>query len=333
VRAAPPRPAAVPFRPTPNRNGGNRVRNSARGWITLLLLIVVAVVLGVGPGTIGELISGLTYERPPAAAIPVPPAAPTVDDTQFQDRLQGVATSVVQGRFALAAVDLQSGATANVDADRSYPAASLFKLPILIEVLAEEDAGQLDPNRELQIRQDDWTDGSGVLQARVGDELPVQELTRLMIADSDNIAALVLLDVVGVENVNARSESLGLQKTHLVDHRAGMPGDHTTSAADMAHLLVQLATGQAVDQNVSEQALSLLELKQSENWLGADLPFWVKVAHKWGDLPGARNDAGVVYTPRGDYVLVVLSENGEPDAAARAIGQASRVAYDYLGNR
>src|SRR5207249_6957076 len=140
---------------------------------------------------------------------------------------------------------------------------------------------------------------SGVLQARVGDQLPVRELTRLMIVDSDNIAALVLLDAIGIANVNAMAERLGLRSTRLVDHRAGEPGDHTTSASDMAQLLVSLASGQAVNQNVSEQTLSLLEAKQTVAWLGDGLPFWVKIAHKWGDLPDARNDVGIVFSPRG----------------------------------
>ena len=183
------------------------------------------------------------------------------------------------------------------------------------------------------MRPEDWTDGSGVLQARVGDQLTVRELTQLMIQDSDNIAALVLLDVIGVASVNALDQQLGLRATRLVDHRAGDAGDHTTSAADMAQLLVGMASGQLVNQHVSEEALQLLELRQSENWLGNDLPFWVKVAHKWGDLPEARNDAGIVFSPRGSFVVAVLTENGQPDEAASIIARAARTVYDYQGRR
>jgi beta-lactamase class A len=200
-------------------------------------------------------------------------------------------------------------------------------------VLAEEDAGRLDADSELEIRPEDWTDGSGVLQARVGERLSVRELSRLMIQQSDNIASLVLLDAVTIPNVNALSLRLGLKDTHVVDHRAGEPGDHVTSADDMARLLSLLATGQAVNQRVSEQTLSLLEVKQSASWLSQDLPFWVKVAHKWGDLPDARDDAGIVYTPRGNYVIAVLTRDALPDESADAIAQASRSAYDYLGSR
>jgi beta-lactamase class A len=296
----------------------------------LLLLAVAVAAVSVGPSTLRELVSGLTFARPPAATLSA--AAPHAD-AELQRRLDAVAGSLGRGRLSSVVVDLDTGASASVDADRAWPAASLFKLPILVEVLDEADAGRLDAEQRLEIRSEDWTDGSGVLQARVGERMSVRELTRLMIQESDNIAALVLLDAVGASSVNATAQRLGLRATRLVDHRAGQAGDHTTSAADMARLLLLLAAGQAVNPHVSEEALRLLELKQTFSWLGEDLPFWVKIAHKWGDLPDARNDAGLVFTPRGNYVAVVLTQDAPPEDSATAIGRASRATYDYLGAR
>ena len=78
----------------------------------------------------------------------------------------------------------------------------------------------------------------------------------------------------------------------MLDFRAGERGEHITSAADMARLFFLLAEGRAVDARVSEEALRTLELRQAHTWLAESLPWWVKVAHKWGDLPDARNDVG-----------------------------------------
>ena len=282
----------------------------------------------IGPATLLEGLRGLTYTRPPAASAP---SASPHPDAALQARLNGVAASLATGSLSASIVDLRSGATASLDADRAYPAASLFKLPILATVLAEESAGLLDDDQLLEVRPEDWTDGSGVLQARVGDRLPVHELVRLMIQESDNIAALVLLDQVGVGRVNATADQLGLVSTHLVDHRGGESGDHTTSAHDMASLLRTIAAGQLVDARTSERALQLLELKQANAWLAEDLPFWVKLAHKWGDLPDARNDAGIVFSPRGNVVVAVLTRDGEPDEVEHLIARTARTAYDFLG--
>ncbi len=295
-----------------------------------MVLVIVVAAVSLGPGALRDLVAGVLFVRPPVASVTSPPLHA---DATLQTRLQGVGAALSRGRMGAVVVDVQTGASASIDAARSFPAASLFKLPVLIEILAEEDRGQLDAERQLEIRSADWTDGSGVLQARVGDRLTVRELTRLMIQESDNIAALVLLDTVGVASTNATAEQLGLHATRLVDHRAGDTGEHTTSPADMAQLLVGLASGQVINQHVSEGALALLELKQTVSWLGDGLPFWVKVAHKWGDLPEARNDAGVVFTPRGSYVVVVLTEGGLPEEAAGVIARTSRVGYEYLGSR
>jgi beta-lactamase class A len=295
-----------------------------------VVLVVIVAVISLGPGMLRDLVAGLVFVRPPAASVTAPPLHA---DAVLQTRLEGVRSSRSRGSTSAVVVIVQTGAWASLDAAQSLPAASLFKLPLLVEVLAAEDRGQLDADQRLEIRPEDWTDGSGVLQARVGDRLSVRELTRLMIQESDNIAALVLLDAVGVANTNATAEGLGLHATRLVDHRGGDTGEHTTSAADMAQLLVGLAAGQVINQRVSEAALALLELKQSISWLGDGLPFWVKVAHKWGDLPEARNDAGVVFTPRGSYVAVVMTQGGLPEESANVIARVSRVGYDYLGAR
>ncbi|MGI9145049.1 MAG: serine hydrolase [Chloroflexota bacterium] len=307
-----------------------------RRWLTLLILLAVAAVVSLGPATIGDALSGLMFARPPGATVPAPSLAEHPDPV-LQARLETVGGSPAHGRLGAVVVSLQNGAAASLNGDRVFPAASLFKLPILVEVLAEEDAGQLDPESKLQIRPEDWTDGSGVLQARVGDRLTVRELTRLMIQDSDNIASLVLLDAVGVPAINALDDRIGLRATRLVDHRAdaqlSAAAEHTTSAGDMARVLVDLATGQLVNQRVSQAALRLLELKQSATWLADELPFWVKVAHKWGDLPQARNDVGVVFSPRGSYVVAVLTEGGTPDESASSIARISKLAYDYVGDQ
>jgi beta-lactamase class A len=301
-----------------------------RQWLTLAVLLLVVGVASVGPGTIVEAIRGMTYVRPTSVTTPEATLRP---DAALQARLDVAAAGLTRGSVSASIIDLGTGAQAEIASDRAVQAASLFKLPILAEVLARIDAGRLDPNAELEVRPEDWTDGSGILQARIGDRLTVRELMRLMIQDSDNIAALVLLDNVGIDTVNATATRMGLRQTHIVDHRQGEPGEHTTSAADMALLLRDISAGQLVDAGVSESALQLLELHQANAWLGDDLPWWVKVAHKWGDLPDARHDAGIVFTPRGNYVVVVLTEDAPPDEAQAVIARISRAAYEYLGQR
>ena len=275
--------------------------------------------------SVADLARGLTFSRPSVASFLTRPAEHP--DPQLQAAVEAAA-EVSYGELGAMVIDLDTGGVAAVHPDRVFPAASLFKLPILVEVLEQEAQHQLEPQQLLEIRPDDWTDGSGVLQTRVGDRLRVQELVRLMIQDSDNIAALVLLDAVSAGAVNARLAAMGLSATHVRDHRAGETEPHVTSPRDMARLLADLASAQLFDPDTSEAGLRMLELHQASNWLGDKLPWWAKVAHKWGDLPEARHDVGIVFTPRGSYISAVLTENGRPEEARQAIARIARAAYD-----
>jgi beta-lactamase class A len=176
--------------------------------------------------------------------------------------------------------------------------------------------------------------GSGVLQGRVGDSLPVKELLRLMIAESDNIAAMMLMDLTGLNNVNLTMRGLGLESTRLLDYRGqgayNGVGPYSTSPIDMGLLLDTIGSGRLVDEPTSEEALKLLGVKQASDLLSESLPFNVKVAHKWGEIPGARHEAGVVFTPRFKYVVVILTENVDPNSSPAYIRDLSKAIYNYF---
>lgn len=270
---------------------------------------------------------------PPGARSPAPPP---VDPALLAARLHAH-TRLPGGRAAAYALDLNRGVEAAVAPDEVFPAASLFKLPILVEVLRQQEGGRFRPEDTLTISPHNWADGSGVLQARVGEQITIGELTRLMIEASDNIAALTLLELVGADNVNATMRALGLHHTRVQDRHHPTQGadsdsaDHITTARDMGLLLAALAEGRVLSPEGTEHAIELLGAPQSRQWLAEPLPWWAKVAHKWGELPGVRHDAGLVYTPDHRWVVVVLTAGLEDQEAGRAaIRGVSRALFDLL---
>jgi beta-lactamase class A len=253
--------------------------------------------------------------------------APPVTDAGLDLVLRG--TGLPGGTVGSYVRIVGSGAGAGLNADRRFPAASLYKLPVMLEVFKQQRLRNFNWDDDLTIQQSQWADGSGVLQARVGQKIKVHEALRLMITDSDNIAANMLVDLVGPNNINQTLEGLGLRQTRVVDRsrEAVMP---TTSAEDIGRLLELLASGRFLDPQTSEEAIRLLEAKQGQNWLGEGIPWWGKIAHKWGDLPNARHDAGIIFTPHNQIVLVVLTENGAPAQAAEVIRSTSQRILDYV---
>lgn len=231
---------------------------------------------------------------------------------------------------------LSSGASAAIREDRVFPTASLFKIPILVEVLRQQSLGLVDTKTRVQLQQKHWAEGSGVLQAEIGNSFTVQELVDYMIRVSDNTAALALLDLVGTDNVNLTLQANGLENTRLrigwpSKDWGGEPGENTTTAREMGTLLEKIATARILNEKASEEAMRILSQKQQVSWLTGRLPSGIPVAHKTGELLGVRHDAGVVYAPRGAFVAVVLTDNiTNYEGAAAGIAAAARAAYDYL---
>jgi beta-lactamase class A len=242
--------------------------------------------------------------------------------------------SPANGTVSLFVRNLTTGAEASVNANRVMPAASLYKVPIMVETVRQIRLGRLSADQQMVVQRGHWVPGSGVLQGRVGESLPIRELLRLLIAESDNIAAMMLLDVTGLNNVNQTMRGLGLQATRLIDYRVqgayDNGGPYWTSAGDMGALLDTIATGRLIDQDASDEALRLLGQKQASDLLGELLPWNVKVAHKWGEIPGARHEAGLVFSPKFQYVVVIMTENVDPRGSPSYIRDLSKTIYDFF---
>lgn len=248
------------------------------------------------------------------------------------------------GRVGLLAKDLASDEELSWEADEVFPAASLIKLPILVEVLRRVDTGELVLDDVVPIRPEDKVGGTGILK-ELGSvsALSVQDLITLMIVLSDNTASNLCIDKVSMKAVNETATSLGLLHTRLnrkmMDFEARRAGrENWTSARDMARLLELLATKRILSRTSCELAVDILSRQQLRDRLPRYLPAEVRVAHKTGELPGLRHDAGILFLNRGPVVIAVLTAEfatpasqglvgGEGSELIAAIG---RLIYDTL---
>lgn len=144
-----------------------------------------------------------------------------------------------------------------------------------------------------------------------------------MITINDQDATFALLRRIGTGRVNAMTPDLGLSQSYI-----GERGWST--ARETAILLEMIALGEAVDASASGEMRSLLFDQQINDRLPLYLPSGT-VAHKTGELPGVRNDAGIVYGPSGPYIIVVVtSDLPDEEVGANAIARLSRDVYRYF---
>ncbi|HEX4205065.1 MAG TPA: serine hydrolase [Ktedonobacteraceae bacterium] len=225
-----------------------------------------------------------------------------------------------------------------INADQLFPAASLAKLPILVEVARQVSEGKLAWPTRYTLPKGARVPSSGVL-ADLSPDLTwsLHDLACLMITISDNSAANVLLDLVGMDAVNATMRKLGLNATSIerrfMDFMARQQGrDNWTTAGDMARLFALLCTHTVPE---SERMIAIL-LRQNDYMLlpgywGEDLPF----AHKTGDLVGVSHDAGLLFPPRtnndadvASLVVVVLTSEQEDQPFTRyTLARIGRLIY------
>jgi beta-lactamase class A len=255
---------------------------------------------------------------------------------KLQADLHRVAAGL-DGSIGIYAENLQTGQSFSLHAGQTFPQASSIKIPLLIALLRQDQQGRLHLTDRVQVRRSQMVGGSGVLQT-FGDgtsSLALRDLAALMVVLSDNSAANILIDRVGMDRVNAFLKTQGLDHTRLnrkmIDQAAERAGrENISTPREMATLLARLERGKLLDRAHTATALSLLE-DYKETPLRAGLPPGLRVADKPGSLSGVRCDSGIVFLDGSPYVLSVMTAYDRDAAAAGdAITAVSRAVFSYF---
>lgn len=219
------------------------------------------------------------------------------------------------------------------NANKIVPAASSIKVPILIELLYQTIANRYKLSDEYFVKETDKVGGSGDLQYEPPQKLSFEQLATEMIRVSDNTATNILIEKVGMKNVNAMLTYHGFVATQLnrkmMDFEAIKLGKQNyTSAAESARLMYLLLTNKILNENNCKKALEILLTCQDVTTIPRYIPTTVPIAHKTGTLDYVRIDVGVIF---GDNPLIIsiLVENYESvEFAETVIGTISKIAFD-----
>ena len=274
---------------------------------------------------VSALLAGITSIAPARAYLP-PPLARLNHDVRNLARH-------VPGAIALDVLDLSTGYNAGFNAAKSMPAASTIKVPVMVEVFTQLEAGRFDLQHRVTLEAADKDFGSGELaDAPVGTTYPVSVLVEKMIDISDNTATNMLIRLVGRRNINRKMTELGLVRTRLGgDVRTdGWSIRQTlrTSPADLVRLLMLMARRELVDAWSSNEMIAILEADRYNTLLPEPLPGDVPIAHKTGSLYDTLNDAGIVFASATPYVIAVMTTALPSQDLGRAfIHSVSRLAY------
>ena len=264
--------------------------------------------------------------------------------------------------FGVVFCDLASGKKYARSGERVFPMASVYKIFLLAEVFRQVKCGTLDLAERITVTREMFTRGSGMIKEFAPPvSLTLADCVYLMIAYSDNTATDIVLDRVGLDNVRRNVlEAFGFADTRidlncreLLDlvflprtpeirydkvreprdnafFRCESERNQSSTPNSLARALELIYRGELPDAESSVRVLETLKKCATNSRISARLPNGVPVAHKTGSLDRLANDAGIVFTAKGDYVLVMLYNGNLADEKEYRNDERHRFANDLM---
>jgi len=153
-----------------------------------------------------------------AALLAIAVTAQAADDfSQLRKQIEQAATRA-RGDVGVAVKHLESGTEILINADKKFPMASTYKLPILVEIYYQAAEGKFSLDDRVEVMPSDIHIGSGAMVALFdppGIQLNIRNLINMAMRVSDNSAADILLNRAGPENVTQRMKALGLDSIRV----------------------------------------------------------------------------------------------------------------------
>lgn len=239
----------------------------------------------------------------------------------------------IQGKYSLAFRDLSKGSTLSIGSEKTI-SASTIKIFIMIECFYAINNGELNQNQRILVTDDMKVGGSGILIKEESEKkYTISELIDLMMIKSDNTAANILIDKLGMDNINSRIRALGCVDTELnrkmMDQEAINKGiQNYTSVDDLALVLTKLYNGQCVSDKYDSMMLDIMKQNETKSKIPNELPDNVSVANKSGEFAGVENDAGIIFTDKGAYILCIVTEEGNSNEQVTNISSISKYIYE-----
>ena len=261
------------------------------------------------------------------------------------ERIAGVPGAEV----AVSYRDLGHGESLDLRADVDFHAASTMKIPVMIQVLRDVDAGRLALDQRILLVNrfysimdgspyllDRNDDSDSTVYSRIGERVPVADLVERMIVRSSNLATNALVALVGADRSDATAHALGATRIRVLrgveDSKAFAAGrNNTTTSNDLAVLLAHVERGDALLPASARLMKDVLLRQEFNDEIPAGVPKGTPVAHKTGSITATLHDAAIVYPPgQAPYVLVVLTRAIPDEKVARAlIADISRLVWTH----
>lgn len=247
----------------------------------------------------------------------------------LMDHLSGDAGVIIK--------NINTGESIRFNENMIFPSASVIKLPIIYELFKRVELKKVSLDDEVVLKESDKVVGSGVLkELHNGLKLSIKDIATLMIILSDNVATNILIDLLGMENINQSSKDIGMKDTILqrkmMDKEGKKKGiDNFISPIDTLNILKEFLYGDHLTKESREKIIDILKRQQCNNKLPVLMDKGLGFAHKTGELKGVEHDVGILFLENMKIIIVVLTKNlRDHSEGIEFNNNIGKIVYDYF---
>jgi beta-lactamase class A len=223
---------------------------------------------------------------------------------------------------------LPTGVSLNINEKNESIAASLMKLPVVMNLYKASETGRLDLDKKVSIKKESLDSGYGTLyQKGEGYEISLRDAARLALKDSDNTALLTIWNELGKDQLPLNDDALNYLDIEYGVVEDGRAQIGTRSYSSILKCLYFACFNTKSD---SEEILEYLTESTFDYRLTKYLPEDIKVAHKIGTYTTRyQSDCGITYLQGKNYAICIMVEGNDPEAS-EIIADLSNRTYLYL---
>lgn len=235
----------------------------------------------------------------------------------------------LQGEVSLKVTFINSNESFNYHEQTQLWAASVIKVALATVIYQQAELGKFSLNDRTALSDENKVLGSGVLKLLDKDtQFTYKDLIILMLTLSDNSATNQLIDLVGWENVEPYLLDQGLANTtfrHKMMIAAGR-GPNLTTSNDMATLLLKMYRNELPG---SAEILETMTEQIDRTRITRYIPNSIKTACKFGALPEAVHEIGIVYS-KNPFVFCFLSDDQKDKSLAMdVLASCAKLCFEY----
>ena len=272
------------------------------------------------------------------------------------------------GRMGFYLENISTGDTHEYASSQRYPTASVCKITVMAELFRQDAEGilSLDDRKRMEDRYS--THGSGQLKLMQDEpEITLRDYCRMMITISDNMATDVLMETVGIPNINAFLDQLDCPNTRtsvtmgryhyrmtyqddlptnrandVLQEEASAAGandyksisysdsldNNVAAPAEMGKIMKRMHEGTIVSPDASSEMLKMMKNARDDRMIRRHLPREIVVAQKSGSSGRIKGNVGIVYLPSGPMIISAFATANSNDVRAdESIAEVCRLAY------